>query len=321
MPIVPAKCTQCGSNLEIDSSKDAGICPYCGTAFITEKAINNYNSYVTNNNNFNGATINYYGNKMMLDKHLANARRAKAKGDWEEVEKYYNYAEEVDPNCIEATFYSSYAKARRSLRDGDIYKRKDVFGVLIRSISFIDENFKMENKENDSQVIEQIDKDILSLIQTNYVYNQKRNGYHIVIWTDKQETINLFINVCATFINSLSNVASMYGVNNPESKYLYIIMANHCTYLLNLNVKNKDKFTSIYNYCIGKINEFSSQNSSNRKCNNCGQLLDQDTVFCPSCGTKYEVKFRENDGAGFCSGCGAPLNPDAAFCSGCGKKI
>ena len=44
MPLVQAKCTNCGSNLEIDNTKDAAICPYCGTAFIVEKAINNYNT-------------------------------------------------------------------------------------------------------------------------------------------------------------------------------------------------------------------------------------------------------------------------------------
>lgn len=42
MPLVAAKCTECGANIEIDESKEAGICRYCGTAFITQKAINNY---------------------------------------------------------------------------------------------------------------------------------------------------------------------------------------------------------------------------------------------------------------------------------------
>lgn len=44
MPLVAAICTQCGSKLEVDSGKEAAICPYCKTAFITEKAINNYNT-------------------------------------------------------------------------------------------------------------------------------------------------------------------------------------------------------------------------------------------------------------------------------------
>ncbi len=61
MPIVPAKCTQCGSNLDIDSALDAAICPFCHTAFITEKAINNYNT--TNITNIGHAdTINVYSN-------------------------------------------------------------------------------------------------------------------------------------------------------------------------------------------------------------------------------------------------------------------
>ena len=42
MPLVPAKCTNCGANLTIDSTKDAAICEYCHTPFVTEKAINNY---------------------------------------------------------------------------------------------------------------------------------------------------------------------------------------------------------------------------------------------------------------------------------------
>lgn len=42
MALVPAKCTNCGGQIEVDSTKEAGICKHCGTAFITEKAINNY---------------------------------------------------------------------------------------------------------------------------------------------------------------------------------------------------------------------------------------------------------------------------------------
>ena len=53
--LVAAKCTNCGSNIEVDKEKEAGICPHCGAAFIVEKAINNY---ITNNvYNINNATI------------------------------------------------------------------------------------------------------------------------------------------------------------------------------------------------------------------------------------------------------------------------
>lgn len=67
MPLVAAKCTQCGANIEVDDTKEAGICKYCGTAFITEKVINNYTTNITNNivnnNNFGGANVTYQSNE------------------------------------------------------------------------------------------------------------------------------------------------------------------------------------------------------------------------------------------------------------------
>lgn len=55
MSIVAAKCTQCGANIQVDSAKEAGICPNCGTAYIVEKAINNFNYNINNAN----ITINH----------------------------------------------------------------------------------------------------------------------------------------------------------------------------------------------------------------------------------------------------------------------
>ena len=42
MPLVAAQCTNCGAALQVDNSKDAAVCQYCGSAFIVEKAIHNY---------------------------------------------------------------------------------------------------------------------------------------------------------------------------------------------------------------------------------------------------------------------------------------
>ena len=57
MPIIPAKCTNCGASLDVDNTKDAAICPHCGSAFIVEKAINNYNT----TNHIPADTVNIYG--------------------------------------------------------------------------------------------------------------------------------------------------------------------------------------------------------------------------------------------------------------------
>lgn len=45
MPLIQAKCTSCGANLEVNDTQDAAICPFCKTPFVVEKAINNYNTY------------------------------------------------------------------------------------------------------------------------------------------------------------------------------------------------------------------------------------------------------------------------------------
>ncbi len=59
MPLVAAICTQCGSQLEIDSTKEAAICPFCSTPFVTETAINNYNTTnVTNIGKLHADVIN-----------------------------------------------------------------------------------------------------------------------------------------------------------------------------------------------------------------------------------------------------------------------
>ena len=61
MPLVAAKCTECGSSIEVDDTKEAGICAHCGTAFITEKVVNNYTNHYNVTNNvtkiYNGGAV------------------------------------------------------------------------------------------------------------------------------------------------------------------------------------------------------------------------------------------------------------------------
>lgn len=70
MPIVPAICTQCGAQLNVEDSKEAAVCPYCNTAFIVEKAINNYhNTYVTNIGSIHANNV-YFSGDQKLEEHL-----------------------------------------------------------------------------------------------------------------------------------------------------------------------------------------------------------------------------------------------------------
>lgn len=65
MGLMAAKCPNCGADITIDKDKDAGICPHCGTAFVTEKVISNYNIH---NNIQEQNNIYYNSNETETDK-------------------------------------------------------------------------------------------------------------------------------------------------------------------------------------------------------------------------------------------------------------
>lgn len=100
MALVPAKCTQCGANIEVDETKEAGICRYCGTAFITEKAINNYN--INNTYNIQNANI------IIPSKNIENLKKLgyeEYKNDkYESADNYFKQVLEIDGNENEAEF-------------------------------------------------------------------------------------------------------------------------------------------------------------------------------------------------------------------------
>lgn len=62
MNLVPAVCTQCGAVIQVDSTKDAAICEFCGTPFVVDKAIHQYTT--ENTNNFYGEVTINNGNSM-----------------------------------------------------------------------------------------------------------------------------------------------------------------------------------------------------------------------------------------------------------------
>lgn len=72
MPLVAAKCMKCGANLQVDSTKETAVCPNCKTQFITEKAINNYNTYNQNNYNIENAEVHIHDEKS-VETRLASA--------------------------------------------------------------------------------------------------------------------------------------------------------------------------------------------------------------------------------------------------------
>ncbi|MBO6239551.1 MAG: hypothetical protein J6O61_01715 [Butyrivibrio sp.] len=59
--MVPAICTQCGGTVEVDKTKEEAKCPFCGTSFVIEKAINNYNVKYANIEHADNVNIDVTG--------------------------------------------------------------------------------------------------------------------------------------------------------------------------------------------------------------------------------------------------------------------
>ena len=53
MAFIPAKCSQCGAEINVDNTLEYGYCSHCGTKYITEKIIKNESIYIENQTNIN----------------------------------------------------------------------------------------------------------------------------------------------------------------------------------------------------------------------------------------------------------------------------
>lgn len=225
-------CEMCGST-ELIKQDGVFVCQYCGCKYSVEEA----KSLMIE------GTVDVQGtvkvdNSAFVEKYLANARRAKEKEDWEETEKYYNMVEQNDPTNIEAIFYSSYGKAKSTLVDGDLYKRQAAFKVLQNCVSILDDNFNMEKEEEQRNIIDQISTDILSMCLSTYVYNQKKNGYGIVTWTDKNETVQLFINLNSEFCTTLDEIVKKYPEDDSRIPFFLEKAIFHKNIMLTLGLQN-----------------------------------------------------------------------------------
>jgi len=104
MGLVPAICTQCGASIEVNASQEAGICPNCNTAFVTEKVIANINISTTIEN----ATI-----VENVDSVLETARQMATVGSYEDALTYYCHYLMYNPSDWEV--YLETARICRSI--------------------------------------------------------------------------------------------------------------------------------------------------------------------------------------------------------------
>lgn len=208
-------CEMCGS---IDLLKQNGVfvCQHCGCKYSVEEA---KKMMIQGTVDVSGSTVKV-DNSTFVQNYLTNARRAKEKTDWEEVEKYYNMVEQNDPRNIEAIFYSSFAKAMLSLDDTDRRKRKKKFDVFGRSISVIDDYYNVEKSNELKPIIQKMSEDLIRMSQSNFVYAPSYDNADPVV--EPFYTRTRFLCSEISFIESIENINK-----KDEQTYLYYILVNH----------------------------------------------------------------------------------------------
>ena len=221
MGLINMNCPGCGQPISLDESREFGFCNYCGTKVMVDKTIVEHRGSVK------------IDNSEMVEKFLANARRAKQKEDWEEVEKYYNLVEQNDPTNIEAIFYSSYGKAKTTLVDDGLYKRRAAFRVLQNCVSIVDDNFNMEKEEEQKRIIIQISRDILGMSGSTFTYKIKEGGF-----SEKNYTLELFANLNNEFCTTLEEIIKKYPDRDPRIPFYYELAILHKTTIITMISSN-----------------------------------------------------------------------------------
>lgn len=212
------KCEMCGT---VDLVKQEGlfVCQCCGTKYSVEEAKKMMVEVE--------GTVEVQGtvqvdNSSYVEKYLANARRAKEKEDWAEVEKYYNLVEQNDPTNIEAIFYSAFGKAKMSLLDADRFKRENAFSVLSNCISIIDDNFKVNEEVDNREIVQQIYNDIIAIRGSSFVYNT--STYNGITTNDASYTYYMFDKMTLVFCETLENIVKKVDGAEVKAKYYYMAL-------------------------------------------------------------------------------------------------
>lgn len=223
-------CEVCGSN---DLVKEDGcfICQYCGAKYSPEEAkrlIVEVNGKV----DVSGSKVTV-DNTSFVERSLENARRAKAKEDWEECEKYYNMVEQYEPTNIEAIFYSSYGKARMALVDSDRFKREQKIKVLKNSISVIDDDYdnSPDKYEENKVLIQNINADLLSMMNSSFVMNTVNNGNYTS--NDSSYTFDMFIELSLGMIESIEHIIGVI-TDKKKTIYLWQILRQQYSYIYSI---------------------------------------------------------------------------------------
>lgn len=114
MKLVKAKCTSCGAELEVNPEAECLICRYCGSPFIVDKAIKNYNVTISNivNTNVDSDSVSINSQNVNPNKYNLSSKQTEEEMG-EEANSIQNINDVPHPKTKDEliTFYEERIKA------------------------------------------------------------------------------------------------------------------------------------------------------------------------------------------------------------------
>lgn len=128
--LVPAKCTECGGNININPEERLSICEYCGRPFVVQEAIQNFNTTynITTNisNEIKADVINVYDSTSNAENLLIRAKEFLDTIQFDRAVEYCDRVLDIDPHNEEARAiiddvekYSIMRTAKRKMKLSD----------------------------------------------------------------------------------------------------------------------------------------------------------------------------------------------------------
>ncbi len=197
MKLVKAKCPNCGGELDVNAEAECAVCKFCGSTFIVEKAINNYNTNVSSNvTNINAekVVVNGYDEKNEIDK----ARRLIGKDDNLAAQTYQRIFEN-NPDNYEAQylriFYNHELSVKECATARDAFFREVVARKDEEIKPFLRKAFTLE---------------YLTDFETNYVACASINYYDEEVIPNGSADIMLFLYPKDDVIKALKDKVGFY---------------------------------------------------------------------------------------------------------------
>lgn len=235
--MVAAKCPNCGANIEVDANSKAGICQYCGCAFVTQDAIVNYNTTIINNNNITADTVNIVGGN--FDNLMKVAIDSLESNDYKMAYEYFSKAAEIDPLNTKCILY-------RSLAYGFSSTIEDSTGFYSMLSTFKRE--LIDNTITDTQYISHLLTTFIKLI--NNISSSVTNFYTSNNNVSKEDIkyCNVIYRNCANACDMPTQILKKYDIIEPNKEIYISALKTHVFELTLLAVKK----TYLYGYANGQ---------------------------------------------------------------------